>query len=539
MKKFLMILCSLAFLFSAAALAACAGEPVAYTVTVINGTGGGEYEEGEEVILTPDGAPSGKEFDKWEVEGATGSTDSEGKYTFTMPANNVTAEALYKDVVTEPVLYSVTVVNGSGGGEYEVGEEVTLTPDTAPEGKKFEKWDVSGVEGTTRSDGSYVFTMPSNDVAAEAVFADAYFAPGTDELSSLEHLFDYSENIKVQNYDLDALSDKNCVSAASAFVQGEETYISYRIGGSYDYAEIIALFGANLISQDMSFAFSEDGETYAPVTGTVVAAAVSGYTQKTYILKELPGEGILKITFPAVEADWWDCSVLSFRTAEMSSHNITFDGSAENFDKLTIEPSSRSDIEYGGTETFQIETEPGYFVKSVNFGSYSEGTLTVSLVGSGLAQDIVIHIEVGVVSGTPAGTYDMKSAEVVNGIAVSMANLENNADTGLRLVNRSEEDGYIVMYFAPSVTKVTFRYRIKNWFTTDERQYLPSVSVSADNESFESAVTQTSEGELDGEYRYCTVTAELTGANYVRFTIPAKASDDAWNLACLIEIIAE
>ncbi len=67
-------------------------EAVTYTVTVVGGTGGGEFEEGENCTLTAT-VPDGKVFVRWTVDGQQVSTDN--PYTFAVTKDvTVTAEFL-------------------------------------------------------------------------------------------------------------------------------------------------------------------------------------------------------------------------------------------------------------------------------------------------------------------------------------------------------------------------------------------------------------------------------------------------------------
>ena len=71
-------------------------EPTKYTVTVIGGTGSGEYEKGASVTCVAT-IPEGKEFDVWQVEGLTGVVLGNSTLTFSMPAKDVTCTATFKD----------------------------------------------------------------------------------------------------------------------------------------------------------------------------------------------------------------------------------------------------------------------------------------------------------------------------------------------------------------------------------------------------------------------------------------------------------
>ena len=97
------------------------------TVTVINGTlddgrTSGTFTEGDNVEIIADPAPSGQVFDRWVVESGDAILDDAADPTtsFTMPSNDVTVRATYKDdgngggTDPDPVFdYRVDVENGT------------------------------------------------------------------------------------------------------------------------------------------------------------------------------------------------------------------------------------------------------------------------------------------------------------------------------------------------------------------------------------------------------------------------------------------
>ena len=89
------------------------GDKPAHTVTVTGGTGGGSYQEGAAVTITAT-VPGGQQFTGWTIDPPGVTFTSGGKNTetatFTMPANNVTAAANYKDSGSTPG-------GGSSGGD--------------------------------------------------------------------------------------------------------------------------------------------------------------------------------------------------------------------------------------------------------------------------------------------------------------------------------------------------------------------------------------------------------------------------------------
>lgn len=71
--------------------------PASYDLTVSGGDRSGSYTAGTRIKLVPS-ANGTKIFDHWEVSGATASKGSDGYWYITMPASDVTAVAVWRDV---------------------------------------------------------------------------------------------------------------------------------------------------------------------------------------------------------------------------------------------------------------------------------------------------------------------------------------------------------------------------------------------------------------------------------------------------------
>ena len=87
-----------------------------YSVTVHEGSGSGQYKEGDSVPIAANPAPDGQVFDKW--LGADGLTFTNGNQnsenaTFTMPGNNVDLTAAFRAQSNEQGCYVATAVYGS------------------------------------------------------------------------------------------------------------------------------------------------------------------------------------------------------------------------------------------------------------------------------------------------------------------------------------------------------------------------------------------------------------------------------------------
>ena len=153
---------------TSAATAAVEAKKTQYTVTVTGGLGGGNYVEGSTVTITANEPAEGQEFSQWKVTAGTVTLASatSATTTFTMPGEAVTVEAEYKASTPTPTKYSVTV-NGTVQGSYEAGTAVTVNF-TAPEGKTFKEWTISGAELTfttgNKTTANIVFTMPAANV---------------------------------------------------------------------------------------------------------------------------------------------------------------------------------------------------------------------------------------------------------------------------------------------------------------------------------------------------------------------------------------
>ena len=139
-----------------------------YDVSVTNGTASASKAvAGTTVTLTADAAPAGKVFDKWVITGATVADTSKATTTFTMPENDVTAQATYKNVV-----YKVTVTNGKASASTAImGESITLTANQI-NGKVFSHWEISGAAVADKNAKETTVTVGTSDVTAEAIYED-------------------------------------------------------------------------------------------------------------------------------------------------------------------------------------------------------------------------------------------------------------------------------------------------------------------------------------------------------------------------------
>ena len=139
------------------------------SVTVIGGTGGGRYAAGTSVKVKVT-VPTGKTFTSWSFSGVVLNTAqiTQQEITFNMPENDVVLTALFDDII-----YNITVTNGTPSAptaKYQ--EEVTVTANAPAADKRFDKWEVTGLDttGMDLSKTQIKFLMPADNVTFKATY---------------------------------------------------------------------------------------------------------------------------------------------------------------------------------------------------------------------------------------------------------------------------------------------------------------------------------------------------------------------------------
>ena len=148
------------------------------SVTVNNGSGNGEFAEGDIVTIVANTPPAGQQFAGWQITPSVVFTSGSANSLtakFIMPASAVTANATYEPVSAEKRLINVTT-DGNGTANANVGSAtagtiITLTA-TPKSGYRFEKWEVvsGNVTLANATTNPVTFTMPDNPVEVKAIF---------------------------------------------------------------------------------------------------------------------------------------------------------------------------------------------------------------------------------------------------------------------------------------------------------------------------------------------------------------------------------
>ena len=142
-----------------------------YTLTVTNGSGDGDYEEGTAVVIVADPPPAGQVFDGWSIVSGPGSfSGSQTSETSEWTTGGADAE-LIANYVAAPT-YTLTVTGGTGDGNYVEGAEVQVVADPPAQGMQFKDWNlVSGSVDLANPDASTTTaTILAFDATIEATY---------------------------------------------------------------------------------------------------------------------------------------------------------------------------------------------------------------------------------------------------------------------------------------------------------------------------------------------------------------------------------
>ena len=134
-------------------------------ITVVNGTGSGTFNIGESITITAT-IPADKDFDYWAKNNEI--VSEANPYTFIV-SESATYTANFKDKINPPAqTATITVINGTGSGTYNVGETATITA-TIPNNKAFDYWSVNNVKVSEAN--PYTFTV-TESITYTANFKD-------------------------------------------------------------------------------------------------------------------------------------------------------------------------------------------------------------------------------------------------------------------------------------------------------------------------------------------------------------------------------
>lgn len=248
---------------------------VQYKLTVVNGNGSGNYQEGTVVQISAN-TPEGKQFVSW--TGDTQYIQATGLETtfVTMPDQDVTVEATFVEVPAVGTRYTLTVINGSGSGTYSAGEVIVIISDN-PE--QFQEWIGATTTISDTGAATTTLTMPAEDITVEAVLVPSYtltvlngtgsgsYQAGTvvnitsdDPENFIEWVGDVGEVANTNSSSTTVTMPDNNVTVEATFSGGDTYSVTYRHGFGGTVVDSVAnLFaGSNVYLKAGTGLFGEE-----------------------------------------------------------------------------------------------------------------------------------------------------------------------------------------------------------------------------------------------------------------------------------------
>lgn len=140
------------------------------SLAVTSGTGSGSYAAGSTVFISAGPAPSGQVFDAWMGDTSYLLSPTSSSTQLTMPDKDIALAATYK--TASPGSYPLTVTSGTGSGTYAQGVTVSISANTPPQSKVFDKWtgDITYLSNIYAS--SFTLVMPNTSISITATYKD-------------------------------------------------------------------------------------------------------------------------------------------------------------------------------------------------------------------------------------------------------------------------------------------------------------------------------------------------------------------------------
>lgn len=333
--------------------------PATYSVTVTNGTGGGEYAEGATVKIKANAPETGKEFTSWTIEGVTVDDKTKAEITFTMPANAVTATANYGDKAYLFALENCTADKETA----KFGEEVTFTADDVI-GKRFDSWNIKGVDDLTGLDltkSPLTITMPANDINVAAVLEDIDYTVTVTDGTADKATAHYGDSVTITANEPE--KGKRFTGWTIEGVTVENTSLT-ELTFTMPAGNVVAKANYEFID----YTVTVTGGT-AQVNGGVASASVKAhYGDSITITANAPetGKKFKNWTIEGIGASGWDLtqSKLVFK---MSTGNVTAKANYESIDytvTVVYGTANKTTAHYGDSITITAEVPVGKeFVK--------------------------------------------------------------------------------------------------------------------------------------------------------------------------------
>jgi hypothetical protein len=313
-----------------------------YNVAVKNGSGSGEYSRDASVTVEADPPDQGKLFRGWTkipadlvmIQDATNPL----KWTFTMPAKNVTLTPIYKDPYTVTVDKG-TVVNGTDDGKFAEGDKVSVTAQTPADGYIVKGWSIDPDTVKITKDKTnpliWTFIMPEGNVTL-------------------------SPNYRLENEPTD-------ISMVDEYYFKSDHYSEVPIGDE-PTAEFIVAGASGVVNwssdKPVVATVSGDGLVTAGFPGVATISATVG--EETYYCKVYTP--LVSESFENQEANLWGFSEPSTASNDLSAgqnysavtqfHIVEMDGADGESTKAFEFATWREDLARTGQKNFSLAQDP-------------------------------------------------------------------------------------------------------------------------------------------------------------------------------------
>ena len=377
---------------------------------LVNGVAGSRALAGDEITVTETGSDKYHLFSSWKLTSSTplvrpsDNWENSKEFTFTMPADNVTLTADYKQLY-DLTVNGGTIVDGNGDtGIYLPGTEVTIQFTESDDiTKQFKQWKSTDTEpeaptagwpeGGWQNSPEFTFKMPAGNVSLRAEYRETYqifetagkaefFAEGAEEQKIYEALPGTRIIAKVPDSELNdyrqfnmwrLVSEKELVEPDQNW-QGKQSFRFTMPEGEVELqAFFTTLYDVNVTHGTI---VDENGDTGTskkivkpgqPVTVRAESTEENPFLQWTYTGKE-----------PVEPDDGWQTSP-EF-TFKMPNGNVTLEAQRDQLYKVSIndslgivtingEPRSSLWVKEGETVTVATTLKDGYWMEFEKWNS--------------------------------------------------------------------------------------------------------------------------------------------------------------------------
>ena len=377
----------------------------------VNGAARTQALEGETVTVKTSDAffNDHRQFNGWSLTSGTEPTDlpdgwqTSREFTFTMPADNVSLTAGYKQLYDLTVTGG-TIVDGNGDtGIYLPGTEVTIQFTESDDiTKQFEKWTYTGTapaapdggwpDGGWQNSPDFTFKMPEGNVSLRAEYRETYqifetsgkaefFAEGAEEQRIYEALPGTRIIAKVPDSELNdyrqfnmwrLVSEKELVEPDQNW-QGKQSFRFTMPEGEVELqAFFTTLYDVNVTHGTIVDGTDDTGTSQKIVKpGQLVTVRAESTEENPFLQWTYTGKAPVEPDDGWPEGDWQTSPEFTFK---MPEGNVTLEAQRDQLYKVSIndnlgnvtingEPRSSLWVKEGDTVTVATTLKDGYWME--------------------------------------------------------------------------------------------------------------------------------------------------------------------------------